>query len=335
MITTIIPTYRRPKLLKRAIASVLRQTYPHFQICVYDNASRDETEEVVREFCDARVQYFCHPQNIGSNANFQFGLERVTTPYFSFLSDDDFLLPHFYEQMLEAFAKKPECAFCAGDVLSLEGKNLNAARPALVEERYFPAPWGAMEVIFGLMPNWSGILFKKEKVHRLNTEVLALDIDFLLRVAVDSPFFLTKEPCAVYTCNPQGITGKAGLSLCYPSIYECVQNIIQRKDLAEDFRTEFEHKMIAKLKRLIFFEGRRQLKQKDCTGAKETAQILENVFRDPFLSKILRIAATLYKIPGAHAPLEALQKMLGKMRAHNSVPTQYASLLEQELAHYE
>lgn len=43
IITAVIPTYRRPRLLRRAIKSVLAQTYPHFQVCVYDNASGDET----------------------------------------------------------------------------------------------------------------------------------------------------------------------------------------------------------------------------------------------------------------------------------------------------
>ncbi|RKX41747.1 MAG: glycosyltransferase family 2 protein, partial [Thermotogae bacterium] len=64
LITTIIPTYRRPKLLQRAIKSVLNQTYPHFQVCVYDNASGDETAEVVAEFAkkDPRVKYYCHPK---------------------------------------------------------------------------------------------------------------------------------------------------------------------------------------------------------------------------------------------------------------------------------
>ena len=62
LITTIIPTYRRSEKLKRAIQSVLAQTYPHFQICVYDNASGDETADVVAALAkeDSRVQYFCH-----------------------------------------------------------------------------------------------------------------------------------------------------------------------------------------------------------------------------------------------------------------------------------
>ena len=48
-ITTVIPTYRRPELLQRAIRSVLDQSYPHFKICVYDNASNDRTPDVVKQ----------------------------------------------------------------------------------------------------------------------------------------------------------------------------------------------------------------------------------------------------------------------------------------------
>jgi glycosyltransferase involved in cell wall biosynthesis len=48
-VTTIIATYHRPKLLRRAIKSVLAQTYPHFQVFVYHNASGDETATVMRK----------------------------------------------------------------------------------------------------------------------------------------------------------------------------------------------------------------------------------------------------------------------------------------------
>jgi len=84
VITTIIPTYRRPNLLRRAIISVLNQTYPNFQLCIYDNASGDETPEVVAEFAkhDSRIKYYCHPENIGALNNFNYGMERVNTPFF-------------------------------------------------------------------------------------------------------------------------------------------------------------------------------------------------------------------------------------------------------------
>ena len=40
-VTAIIPTYRRPRLVRRAIESVLAQTYPHVRVLVCDNASGD------------------------------------------------------------------------------------------------------------------------------------------------------------------------------------------------------------------------------------------------------------------------------------------------------
>ena len=48
-ITTIIPTFRRPRLLKRAIISAIEQSYTCIRVLVIDNASNDKTFEVVKE----------------------------------------------------------------------------------------------------------------------------------------------------------------------------------------------------------------------------------------------------------------------------------------------
>ena len=48
LVTTIITTYRRPRLLRRAIRSALNQTMPRVRVCVYDDRSDDETADVVR-----------------------------------------------------------------------------------------------------------------------------------------------------------------------------------------------------------------------------------------------------------------------------------------------
>ena len=86
LITTIIPTYRRPRLLQRALRSVLAQSYPNFCVCVYDNASGDETERVVREFMkyDSRVQYIQRSENIGAARNFDDAMRRGPHLFFPF-----------------------------------------------------------------------------------------------------------------------------------------------------------------------------------------------------------------------------------------------------------
>ena len=116
LVTTIIPTYKRPHLLENAIRSALAQEGVEKKICVYDNASDDETESLVRSMAERHheIEYFCHSENIGGFANFQFGLSRVDTPYLNFLSDDDLLLPGFYSNAVEDLKKHPDLMMWAG-----------------------------------------------------------------------------------------------------------------------------------------------------------------------------------------------------------------------------
>ena len=60
---------------------------------------------------DPRISYSCHPSNVGGGANFLFGMRSVDTPYFSFLSDDDVLLPHFFETALVGFETRPSALY--------------------------------------------------------------------------------------------------------------------------------------------------------------------------------------------------------------------------------
>ncbi len=116
VVTVVIPTYRRPDLVVRAVRSVLNQTYPHVRVRVFDNASGDETARVVGDLAraDGRVEYAAHAENIGAAANFGYAIAQVDTPMFVALSDDDLLLPHFVEQGLAMLHRHPEARFhCA------------------------------------------------------------------------------------------------------------------------------------------------------------------------------------------------------------------------------
>lgn len=94
-VTVVIPTYNRASLLAGAIRSVLRQTYGSFSLVVADNASTDETADIVASFADERIEYVRRPENIGLLGNFNEGLEGVRTPYCLVLCDDDLLARDF------------------------------------------------------------------------------------------------------------------------------------------------------------------------------------------------------------------------------------------------
>ena len=68
LVSVLIPTYNRKELLKRAINSVLNQTYKNIEIYVTDNASTDGTFEVMQELLknDKRIIYNKREKNTGS-----------------------------------------------------------------------------------------------------------------------------------------------------------------------------------------------------------------------------------------------------------------------------
>ena len=112
-VTVLIPTYKRAEKLKRAVESILNQSYQDFIIIISDNASGDETENIVNDLkvIHTRIEYFKQPQNIGMNPNFNFLVSKVNTPFFCLLTDDDYYLPNFLEDSIIIFNKYPQIMF--------------------------------------------------------------------------------------------------------------------------------------------------------------------------------------------------------------------------------
>ena len=161
LITAIIPTYKRPHMLKRAIQSVLGQTYKHFTLLIADNASGKETEEVIERFMqqDSRIKLLRHSTNIGAIANFNTALMQASTPYVCFLPDDDFFAPFFFEEALEPFNKHPDIAFCGGGGVLINQKyevtRVDQNQQSIPPPGYYSPPKG----LFAYLRSSFGIAF--------------------------------------------------------------------------------------------------------------------------------------------------------------------------------
>jgi len=98
MISVVLTTYNRSKELRNTINSILAQSYRNFEIIVSDDCSTDDTEEVVLNFDDSRIKYFCTPENSGYRANSLFALSHASGEYLTFICDDDELIYNDYFQ---------------------------------------------------------------------------------------------------------------------------------------------------------------------------------------------------------------------------------------------
>lgn len=103
VISVVIPTYNRSSLISRAINSVLNQSFNDFEIIVVDDASNDDTQQILKSFDDPRIIVLKHKQNLGCSASRNTGIRFSKSQYIGFIDSDDEWLPHKLEKQLKIF----------------------------------------------------------------------------------------------------------------------------------------------------------------------------------------------------------------------------------------
>jgi glycosyltransferase involved in cell wall biosynthesis len=101
-LTIAIPTFRRPDLLREAIASALAQrTGRPYEVIVVDNDTEPEgvaaVDDVVRSVRSPLLRLYRNSQNIGMFGNWNRCIELARAPWLSILNDDDLLQPDWLE----------------------------------------------------------------------------------------------------------------------------------------------------------------------------------------------------------------------------------------------
>ncbi len=317
LITTIITTYRRPFLLERAIKSVLAQSYPHFRLIICDNASGDETENIIRNFTiqDPRIVYHKHPQNIGMMDNYVYGLECVETKYCSFLSDDDVVLPEFYQEALEQFKKYPQAAFFAGStiVATGAGRVLSASLEAYPKNGLYKQS----EALFCMTKNYpilNTILLRTDCIAQVGSidkqAAIVWDLDLLIRLAIEYPVIFYKQPLGVFLSHESSYSSVAGICEWRLGWGQAMNNL-RKGDSSNKKIQKLGLRLIEKnLKRFIFSSGVHFLFTRRFKEAQITSKML--VWEDvcPFKGGVLLLAALVCKyIPFGYKGLIFMQKI--------------------------
>jgi glycosyltransferase involved in cell wall biosynthesis len=101
-VTVGVVVYNGALTLRRAVESVLNQSYQNFTIHISDDGSRDDTPQIGRSLAaeHGRIVFTRQPGNLGPANNFRFLLEQADTEYFMWLAADDYLEPTYLERMI-------------------------------------------------------------------------------------------------------------------------------------------------------------------------------------------------------------------------------------------
>jgi glycosyltransferase involved in cell wall biosynthesis len=199
-VTILLPTYKRPEKLRRAIQSVLDQTYSDIRVLVFDNASFDGTREVVEKLIvdDPRIEYHCHAENIGAIENFNFAVSRVTTPYFGFLTDDDYFLPNFAEDAMHAFRLHPAISLSVLSAPTVDetGKVVSDQLANWPREGAYAPGESIEKAVAGQHPILTMCLFRQELSGEVQFDKNAswmADVPVIISLLAKYPFYLSKR----------------------------------------------------------------------------------------------------------------------------------------------
>ena len=180
LVSIVIPTWNRAKILPRVIDSVLAQTYPHFELIVSDNASSDDTRELIESYScrDARVRFVSAEANNGPVRNWIRGINATKADLVKVLFSDDVLDPEYLSQTVPLWdlPQPPRFAYSG---FGLEQTTVAGADPSAVVIRETPSAFLRKSLItHGDVPvSLSAGLFIKE------------DLIVALGRAIDSPRF--------------------------------------------------------------------------------------------------------------------------------------------------
>jgi glycosyltransferase involved in cell wall biosynthesis len=121
LVSVIIPTYNRSKLLKECLNSILKQTYDDFEILIIDDGSTDDTEQIVVNL-DKRVNYH-RLQKTGNISTLRnYGVRHSRGEHIAFCDDDDIWHPQKLEIQL-AYIENFDIMCTNADLINLEGQS--------------------------------------------------------------------------------------------------------------------------------------------------------------------------------------------------------------------
>jgi glycosyltransferase involved in cell wall biosynthesis len=278
------------------------------EVRVYDNASGDETPEVVAELArqDARVKYHCHPTNIGAARNFLYGMERVDTPFFSFFQDDDVYLPDFYRNALAGFESYPEAICSVTAHLQVNGQGEVLAVPVAALKPGLYAPPEGMLAIVNSRVTWASCLIRREAIEKVGLLDLeagdAGDLDFQLRMAAHFPMVVSHAVGTLGGSDDDTASASFRIELMVCYFDKMLRKLTQDGRIPAEVRISAGRALTERLQQIVFWRyGLRPLLRKNWSGADRAGAVLRTELHQPSRGLFLSTLAKLCKyVPPAY-----------------------------------
>jgi glycosyltransferase involved in cell wall biosynthesis len=107
-VSIIMPTYNRANYIVETITSIQQQTYQNWELIIVDDGSDDDTEEIIAQLKDERIQFY-KAGRIAINGKIKnFGLKKASGAFIAFIDSDDLWHHEKLEKQIRALQQYPD-----------------------------------------------------------------------------------------------------------------------------------------------------------------------------------------------------------------------------------
>jgi glycosyltransferase involved in cell wall biosynthesis/peptidoglycan/xylan/chitin deacetylase (PgdA/CDA1 family) len=166
IVTVLMTVYNGSNYLNEAIESALCQTLNEFEFLIIDDASTDNSVEIINSYRDSRIKLLRNDKNIGQTASLNLGLDRAQGEYIARFDQDDVCLPRRLEEQVAFLKKNPSTSIVCSREYSIDekGEKIGAWTRELNNYGAFLA-----YIILGINPIWTpSVIFVKDDILQLN-----------------------------------------------------------------------------------------------------------------------------------------------------------------------
>ena len=117
-----MPVYNGKRYIKRAIDSMIVQTFQDWKLLISDDASTDDTSEICRSYAkvDPRIEYYRQSNNIGLFNNFKYVLDRADSEYFIWCAQDDIREKEYLKTCIEHLENDKKLGFATTKMAAID-----------------------------------------------------------------------------------------------------------------------------------------------------------------------------------------------------------------------
>jgi glycosyltransferase involved in cell wall biosynthesis len=232
-VSVLIPTYNYAYCLDECIQSVLNQTFQDFELIVIDDASRDNTDEVMQKYeSDSRISYYRNPVNLGLVGNWNKCLGYAKGDYIKILCADDKFREDLLEKFVQVMETHPDVSLVACNKVMFGKSSVTVKLPLQHLQKGREVIYHTLRS-FGWMGEPTCVMFRRKNlsVGLFKTDVVWLpDWEMWLRQLNVGDAYFIPEPLA-YVQNHSGQLTKTVMKrfINYFEEYEMCRNIRDRK----------------------------------------------------------------------------------------------------------